>query len=68
MAIIKIIVVIINNGWNIEYYIETENGTKEYYTEQTVPHSIIQLMNWNRITYHETNEIAETFIYDFTNI
>ena len=67
MKIIKIIVVITNNGWDIEYYIDTKNGTRERYTEKTVPHTIIDLMNRNKIVYHETSKTKETFVYDFTN-
>lgn len=63
--IIKISVFVTNNGKNIEYYIDYRTKEREVYTEKTIPGYIIELMNENRIIYHEKSSGKETFVYAF---
>ena len=65
MLITEINVVLSNNGYKLNYYVFNENGTAEYYTEQTVPHNIIRLINrYNPVRTIET-ETDKTFLYRF---
>lgn len=59
----KIIVTITNNGTHIDYYVISGSGKKERYTEDTIPHSIIYLMNRNKAAKHEKTVLNETFTY-----
>lgn len=59
----KIIVTITNNGTHIDYCVISGSGKKERYTEETIPHSIIHLMNRNKAAKHEKTVLNETFTY-----
>ena len=61
--IIKIIVELTGNGKHINYYVDTK-ADRECYTENTVPHSIIYMMNRKRPVYHEKRPDKELFVYD----
>ncbi len=64
--IIKISVFLTNNGKNIEYDIDYRTKDREVYTEKNVPGHIVQLMNENRVIYHEIKHNGdETFVYSF---
>lgn len=65
-SIIKISVFLSNNGKNIEYYVDTRQERLSY-NEKDIPGFIIELMNENRIIYHEKDPETgkETFVYSF---
>ena len=61
----KIIVRVVNYE-NIYYSVKCYDGTIEEYTEQTVPNSIIKLINWNTPIFKgKTGEHETTMIYRF---
>lgn len=66
MDIIKISVFVSNNGKSIEYCVDTRQE-RQVYNEKTIPGYIIELMNENRIIYHEKDPETgkETFVYSF---
>ena len=66
MDIIKISVFVSNNGKSIEYCVDTRQE-RQVCNEKTIPGYIIELMNKNRIIYHEKNHKTgnETFVYSF---
>lgn len=61
----KIIVTITDNGTHIDYCVISGSGQKECYTEQTIPISIVHLMNRNKAAKHEKTAYNETFVYMF---
>ena len=64
-GIIKIIVELSSNGKQISYYVDTKAG-RETYNENTVPASIISLMNRNSISYREVwKDNTEIMVYSF---
>ena len=64
MDIIKIIVELTRNNI-ISYYVDTRDGKREVYNENTIPLSIVHLMNYNRPIYHEKAAGKETIVYSF---
>lgn len=53
---------------NACYYILNENGTDEFYHENNVPVSIINLINTKKPTYYSEgmrNKTTKFFIYEF---
>ena len=66
MNIIKIIGTLSNNGKNIEYCVDTRQDRKVY-NEKNIPGYIVEIMNKNRIIYHEKDPETgnETFVYSF---
>ena len=67
-VIIRIAVDITENHRKIEYTVDTRNGKREFYTEKTVPYSVIRLINYSCPTYHEVHlNSDELFIYSFVN-
>lgn len=66
--IIKISVFLSSNKREIEYYVyhRTKEKDREVYTEKTIPGYIIDLMNENKIIYHEIKTNGEEiFVYSF---
>ena len=65
--IIKITVCITENGRRIDYYVNKRYGNWETYTENNIPKNIMDLMNKNKIVYHETDKETgnTTMIYSF---
>lgn len=64
--IIKISVFLSDNRQTIIYYVDYKNGKREEYTEKTIPCFIVELMNENKLSYHEKNRNGnETFVYSF---
>jgi len=64
--IIKISVFLTNNGKNIEYDVDYRTKDREVYTEKDVPGYIVELMNENKVIYHEIKHNGdETFVYSF---
>lgn len=64
--IIKISVFLSSNKREIEYCVDYRTKNREVYTEKTIPGYIVELMNENRIIYHEIKTNGEeTFVYSF---
>lgn len=64
--IIKISVFLSNNRQTIIYYVDYKSGKREEYTEKTIPNFIVELMNENKLSYHEKKHNGnETFVYSF---
>ena len=64
--IIKISVFLSSSKRQIEYYIDYRTKDREVYTEKTIPGFIVELMNKNKIIYHEKKHNGnETFVYSF---
>lgn len=61
----EINVVLSNNGYKLEYFINYANGTSECYTEQNVPDSIIKLINKYPVTHKAETKTDKTFYYRF---
>lgn len=64
-GIIKIIVELSSDKRHIAYYVDSKAG-RETYNENTVPASIISLMNRNSISYREIQkDNTEILVYSF---
>ena len=66
--IIKISVFLSSNKREIKYYVyyRTKEKDREVYTEKNVPGFIVELMNENKVIYHEIKHNGEeTFVYSF---
>ena len=61
---IRIISVFVGNK-TIEYCVTCENGKVERYNEQSVPCSVIRLMNYNKPILHYVKDGLETITYYF---
>ena len=67
-SIIRIAVNVTNNHRKIEYSVDTRQGKREFYTESTVPHSIITIINRETPIYHEIKQNNdELFVYSFVS-
>lgn len=64
MDITKIIVELTRNNI-ISYYVDTRDGKREVYNENTIQVAIVHLMNYNRPIYHEKAAGNETIVYSF---
>lgn len=62
MKVIRISLIITNNGNQINYTVLMENGTQDFYTENTVPYAIIRYINYRDPVFTYTSETGEQII------
>lgn len=63
--IIRDIHVMVCNNTSIHYKVTDCSGSERYYNEQSVPVSIVRLMNYNKPAKAWKKENTEFFIYRF---
>ena len=64
--ILKISVFLSSSKRKIEYCIDYRTKDREVYTEKTIPGYIVELMNENKLSYHEKKQNGkEIFVYSF---
>ena len=61
----EINIVLSEKGRKLEYFVSYASGLGERFTEQTVPNSIIELINKYNPVHKAKTESSETFYYRF---